>query len=110
MSKFVEEIIAKLQGDDAKVKAIKIEKNAKAAFKSQLAALESKLVDDQFAVEAALENYQSAVKPTELNDRNQYLRNISRAKADLDEAQSQLEATEESIEMWNKLQSEAFGE
>ena len=60
MTTFIKEVLARLQGDDAKVIAAKNERKAKAAFKQQIAAFEAEEVKQEEVAKEATEAYNEA--------------------------------------------------
>jgi 3-hydroxyacyl-CoA dehydrogenase len=107
---FADLVVARLSGDDAKVKAIRIEKKAKSAFKSQIAATEAAIVDAEMHVEEALERFNNAVVPDgDITDGKSYVLGIQRAQEDLDVKQATLEDLKETLDYFNSLYKEKFG-
>ena len=92
---FLKEVISRLKGDDAEVKATKIARKALGAVESQIASLKYKKVDLDAAVEEAEERLQSAKFPTEFPSNGQYyVENILSAQQKLDGAKEAVEANE----------------
>ena len=107
---FADLVVARLTGDDARVKAIRIEKKAKSAFKSQLAALEASIVDAEMHVEEALEKFNNAVVPDgDITDGKSYVLNIQRAQQNLDAKEETLQDLKASLEYFSNLYKEKFG-
>lgn len=107
---FADLVVARLTGDDAKVKAIRIEKKAKSAFKSQLAALEASIVDAEMHVEEALESFNNAVVPDgDITDGKSYMVGITRAQEQLDNKEETLKGLQESLAYFTELYKEKFG-
>ena len=108
-SKFCKTVAALIKGDDAALVAIKVEKKAKAAFKQQIAALETKILEIQEQLDDARENFKLAVHvTTPISDTQAYLQSIVTA----DEAQQTLEeelaTIQASLDFFNKLSEETF--
>jgi len=98
VTKFFQEVSARIKGDDQKVLAIKIERKALSAINSNLASLKAKLVDDETVVEEAEENLKNAFFPTSVfSDNKSYIEGIKAAQEKLDTAQAELDATRETI-------------
>lgn len=107
---FADLVVARLSGDDAKVKAIRIEKKAKSAFKSQIAALEASIVDAEMHVEEALESFNNAVVPDgDITEAKRYVQGIVSAQSNLDSAQSKLDDLKTSLVYFTELYAEKFG-
>lgn len=89
---FIKQIVALIKGDDAEVKALKIQKQADSACKIELAILEGKTIDLEGKIETAKENLDLArVNYGELiEDRTQYVRNLFIAKNNLIKAENDL--------------------
>lgn len=101
---FIKEVIARLKGDDAEVKAAKISRKAISAVEGQLAALNSKKVDLENTVEDAAEFLNNAKYPIELiSDNQSYIRGIEKAQKAYDEAVENLENVEQSIAYFTEL-------
>lgn len=106
---FADLVVARLTGDDAKVKAIRIEKKAKSAFKSQLAALEASIVDAEMHVEEALENFNNAVVPAgDITNGKSYVLGIQRAQESLDSKEEVLQDLKASLRYFTELFAEKF--
>ena len=102
LSNFVNQVVARIKGDEAEVIALKNEKKARTAIRSQISALEAKLVDDEDAVETAKENLSNAIYPSTLITDNQvYVNNIRNAQKRVDDAIEKVEDTRASLKFWN---------
>ena len=109
-SNFITEVVARLKGDDAGVIAALNERKAKAAFKQQLSALESKLVDDEINVADRKDDYNTALYPTaKIADTKGYLENLRRQKEKLEDAEEVHNDTVSSIEFFTAESERAFG-
>lgn len=107
MKSFVKQVIARLSGDEAEVTAQKNYRKASSAVKSQLAALEAKLVDDEVKLEEATEALDNAKFPTlSISNNQSYVEKIRDAQADVEDAEEALKQTQESIGYFQKLQAE----
>jgi hypothetical protein len=107
---FADLVVARLTGDDAKVKAIRIEKKAKSAFQSQIAALNAKIVDAEMHVEEALESLNNAIVPaSDITDGKRYVESIASAQANLDQKDAQLNQLKDSLDYFQTLYNEKFG-
>jgi len=106
---FVEETKARINGDEAAVISEKNRRKAESAIKSQIAALEAKLVDDETDLENSLEAYENCIYPTtRITDNKAYAANIIKAKADQEKAEKILQLTKDSISFYNNLLRERF--
>lgn len=106
---FFREIKARLTGDSAELTAAKNERKANAAFKSQLAALEAKLVDDEANASEAKELYDKTLYPTELITNNaSYISSVIRAKEAMEKANAEVEDTKASIAFFKELSEKEF--
>lgn len=104
---FVKEVLARLKGDDAEVKASKIARKAFSAVQSQISALEGKEIDLEISVEDGEELLNNAKFPVEMiTDGQIYIGNIRRAQEALDSAKEELSAVKESIEYFKGLTKE----
>ena len=101
---FLKEVISRLKGDDAEVKAAKIARKAVGAVESQIASLKYKKVDLDGAVEEAEEKLQNTKFPTDfpLNGQS-YVDGILSAQKKLDEAKEAVEANEAASKFFQEL-------
>lgn len=103
---FIREVTARLTGDDAGTKAVRIAKKAFSALNSQLAALDSAQVDAEDVVEECEEALKDAKFPKEeIKDGKKYIQGIQDAQNALDKAQQELDNVIESIEYFKKLKA-----
>ena len=109
LSKFVAATMAFLTGDTDTALALKNERLAKAAIKGQLSALEGELVNNEVAVEAAVEAFDKAVCPSKLiSSQEGYVNGVLDAKESLDSAEATLAATKKTIAFLNSLLKDKF--
>ena len=109
VSKFVQEVVAVIKGDDAQALALKIERKAKSAFSQQIASLNAAIVDQEDTVDSALEAYHKALYPeTQIEDSRAYVKKIADKKAALDAEQEKLETLQESLQFFTQLEKESF--
>lgn len=107
LGSFVKEVMARLQGDDDKVVAERNYRLANAAVKGQLSSLDGKQVEAEVTLESAKEKLNSAKYPTTLiSNSSDYIRSISRAQDQVDEAQEELNNVNSSIEYFKGLYEE----
>lgn len=100
---FIKEVVARLKGDGAEVTAAKVSRKALSAFEGQIAALKSKKVDQENAVEEAQEALDNATFPTSVFSNNQaYIDNILSAQGRLDQAKENLESTEKALQYFTE--------
>lgn len=101
---FINQVIARLKGDNAEVLANKIARKGLSAVEGQLASLNSKRVDLESAVEDAEEALIAAKFPIELISSNEmYIKEILSAQNKLNNAKAELQATEEAIVYFTDL-------
>lgn len=101
---YLKETLARITGDKDEVIAQRNYRKASASIKGQLAALESKLVNDEEAVQEANEALNKAMYPTELiTDQQEYASNLAYHNESVQDAQDQLETTKASIEFYKKV-------
>lgn len=98
---FIQVIIAKIKGDDATVRATKIQRKAIAAFKAEISVQESQLLSLEDAVENAEADVEDAlINGAELiTSQESYLRNYVQAQAKLEDSIDKLENLKLHIEM-----------
>lgn len=109
MSKFAEVVVKKIKGDEAEVLAGKIERKAKSAFTSQIAALQSKKVELEDKKDTALAALEAAIYPdTQIFDSESYVRGVRTAQTGLDAAVDNIAAVDESIEFYEELVKAKF--
>jgi len=102
-------VLAKLTGDNNQVTALRIEKKAKAAVRSQIAAAESAISDLEIAKENAEEALEEAQVPTEMISSNEnYIGKIISAQSRLDTATEKLEDAKTTLAYWNEMLETKF--
>tara|TARA_R110000772_G_scaffold206273_4_gene316898 strand:+ start:472 stop:816 length:345 start_codon:yes stop_codon:yes gene_type:complete len=110
MSLLVQQIAARITGDDNAAKAAKIARKCVSSVKSQISAQEANEVDLEDALEAAQEKLDNAQYPTSTFTSGQdYVTGIKLAQARFDEAEEALEVTRDSITYFKALQSRHNG-
>jgi len=101
---FVKEVLARMKGDTVTVTAEKNYRKATAGLGGQIAALKSKLVEDESKVDDAQEALDNAKYPTELiSDVASYVRKIKEKQEAFDKAKEDLEAVQQSIVYYERL-------
>ena len=104
---FVEEVIARLEGDSDKAVAARNHRKANSAVRGQVAALEAKKVDDEVALEEALEKLGDAKYPTKPITNNQtYIQGIKNAQDLVDSREEELASTNEALKYFEDLAEE----
>lgn len=104
---FIQQVIAKLKGDDNEALAAKIARKGISAVEGQIAALKAKEVDDENNVEDAQEALNTAKYPTIMFSNNsQYCNDILIAQDTLSSKEEILKATQDSIKFFEALLSE----
>ena len=101
ITNFAKQVLAQLAGDTDGVIAAQNERKCLSALESQIAVLNGKVVDQEETVKDREEALNKAKFPSvKVVDRDAYLRGIKEAQARLDDAQSTLNDTNESIAYW----------
>lgn len=97
---FVSLLVALIQGDDAKVKAGKIQKRAKSALNAEVAMKQAELIELEEMVESAQEGFKAALanKGELIQNNKEYLRNLAVAKEKLDSTAKNVEKAKEILE------------
>lgn len=104
VSNFVSIVMAKLQGDDAKVLALRNEKRAKAALKGQISALQSEQVNLEVKLEDAVEAHENAKYPTkDIVSSESYIDKVASTYRAKVQAEENLEENKESIEFYEGI-------
>lgn len=104
---FVNEVMARLKGDDDKVVAERNYRKANSAIKGQISGLDAKKVDAEVALEEAQDKLAAAKYPTKLiNDNSNYVRNIVERQEAVDSAKEALENINESLSYFQGLYDE----
>lgn len=99
MSLFVKLVVAMLQGDNAEVTAIKIQRKAKVELKSQIAVKEAHTLTLEENVEQAEEALQKArlANGEIITSGETYISNLLRAKRNLEDSKEVLKIHKESV-------------
>lgn len=98
---FVKETIARFKGDDAEVIAQKNYRKAVAAANAQISNQNSKLVDDENALEEAKEKLLNTMFPTTAIANGQdYLKAVRSAQEAVEICEKKVEETANSIAYW----------
>lgn len=107
---FVNQVLARLKGDNDEALATKIARKALSNIQGQIAALEAKLVNDEIQVEEAQEALDTRVYPTTLQgvEPSSYAANIQQADYNLKVAVENQKATQDSIEFFKNLLKDKF--
>lgn len=104
-SLFVKQIIATIKGDEAEATAIKIQRQATNALTPQIAVKEAMVYDLEEAINTAKEKLSNVTinfgKPIE--DREQYIRDLFKAKEAVIDAEEALEDHEAEIEFLKEI-------
>lgn len=104
---FIQQVVAKLKGDNNEELATKIARKALTAVDAQLAALRAKEVDLEGSLEDANEALNDAKFPTTMiTDNSAYIRNIQKAQENRDAAQDNLDDIKNSIKFFETLMKE----
>jgi predicted nucleic acid-binding Zn-ribbon protein len=109
VSNFCKTVMALLKGDDAAIIAVKVEKKAKAAFKQQIAALETRILEISERLDDARETFKSAVHVTSpITDTQAYLQSIVSANEVVESLEAELAEANTSLEFFNSLSAKTF--
>lgn len=101
---FINEVLARIQGDEDKVVAERNSRKAVAAVKGQISSLENKKVDAEVSLDEAKENLHAVKYPiTPIKDISDYVRGIANAQKKVDEAEEALVEVNESLDYFTEL-------
>lgn len=101
---FVQEVVARLKGDDAEAIGAKVARKGISAVEGQIAALKGLIVDQENALDDAKEVLGNATFPTALFiDSKLYCQTIVAAQEKVDAAQEKLDATNKSITFFEEV-------
>lgn len=104
---FAKEILTRITGDNAEVKACKIARYCNSTVKANIAGLEGEIVDHEMAVEEAEEGYKNALYPSEMpSSKEVYLERILEAHNNWEYAKEELKNLQDSIEFFKQLYKE----
>jgi len=107
VTNFVKQTLAMITGDEKTVISTKNERKSNSAINGQLAALKSKLVDDESALEDAEELLKNAKFPSSLiTDNPCYIESIKRANSRVQSAKNTIADTKYSIEFFESILAE----
>jgi len=111
MGNFAKEVIALLKGDEEQKVAVRNERKAHSAIKSQIASLESQIVDREFAVEESVEALKLARYPTkDIKDPKAYLKEVLTAKLLVENLELELEDSKQFLIDWQSEMGILFSE
>lgn len=97
--KLLDLILSYLKGDTEEVKAIKIEKKAKALFKIHISRVENGILRAQDRIDVAKENYNRALVnngSTEFSE-EEYVNGVIRARQEVLDAEDELARTQDTL-------------
>ena len=104
---FINQVIARMKGDTPRAVAEKNYRTADAAIASQIASLKADLVKKENSVEDAQEKLSAAKYPTDpITDTEMYISRIVSAQESLTTAEKALQATQKSLEYFEKMKQE----
>lgn len=95
-------VASKIKGGSPESQAANVQTKAIASFESQIAQLNSVLVDNKMAVSDAKQKLENAVYVTEIKSSNNYLMGIREAYSNLLETQEILKTTEDTIAFYTE--------
>lgn len=111
VSLFFKQVLAQFKGDADVAIAAYNERKAKVAFKSQIAALEAKVIDDENAVDDAQDGLNTAMFPTvKIDNGAHYIKNLAYYNDRLENAKANLQATNKSLEFFRGLLAKEWAE
>lgn len=97
--KLLDLILSYLKGDTEEVKAIKIEKKAKALFKIHISRVENAILKAQDRIDVAKENYNKALVnngSTEFSE-EEYVNGVIKARQEVLDAEDELARTQDTL-------------
>lgn len=113
ITNFTKQVLARLKGDTAGVIAAKNEAYADNSIKSQIQALEGRLMDEKVALKDAQENLSNSTYPTELivpkgsvdpsSSRRRYIDSLLKAEERRRDAEDAVKDTEKSIQFFKDV-------
>lgn len=107
VTNFAKIVLAKITGDKSIETAERNFRKADSALSGQIAALNSRVIDLENALEDSKESYENAKYPTELiGETSSYLRQVKSAKETVDNNQSLLDEVNASLKFYKELQAE----
>lgn len=110
MSKFKKETQAQFEGQTANDIVTRNEKIAHQGFKSQIGALNNKLIYDEIALDDAIAVRKRIVYPnTMISNVDQYMDNYANAEKKVEDARASMELTKSSIKFFQEKMEEEFG-
>ena len=105
LTSFVKQFVAIIKGDDAEAQAQKEYRRALSALKTQIASLEGDTITFQDKLEEANNNFDSAKvnHGQSITDRNKYVQALLLAKKEVIDAQENLDAHNEKLEVLRQV-------
>lgn len=109
LSKFRTKVVSLIEGEEAEALSARIETKARAAFKGQIAALESRKVEADLTLEDAKNDLGEALYPASGNfTSSSYINGIKTAQEVVDAAQAVVDQIDDSIEFYNETFATTF--
>lgn len=109
ITSYGKEILARLKGDENQAIAAINERKARSAFKGQVSALESKIVDLEDVVTEKKEALENAIYPvTKITNNQNFIDAVMAAKNALVEAEEDLEDAKEALAFFQDLAETRF--
>jgi uncharacterized protein (DUF111 family) len=103
---FLKQVVARIKGDDAKTKAVRITRKCLSAIKAQIASLESEAENAKIRLEDAEEKMKGAIYPDRLFENSvDYLQSIAHAHDEVEKARQRWEAIQQSIRFFTSVQN-----
>lgn len=103
---FLKQVVARIKGDDAKTKAVRITRKCLSAIKAQIASLESEAENAKIRLEDAEERMKGAIYPDQLfEDSVDYLQSIANAHDEVEKARQRWDAIQQSIRFFTSVQN-----
>jgi uncharacterized protein (DUF111 family) len=103
---FLKQVVARIKGDDAKTRAVRITRKCLSAIKAQIASLESEAENAKIRLEDAEEKMKGAVYPDRLFENSvDYLQAIAKAHDEVEKARQRWDAIQQSIRFFTSVQN-----
>lgn len=109
LSNYAKTVVAFINGDGAEVIALANERKSQSALKGQIAALESKEVNDEDALKDAEDNFtKTFAPPAKIGDQSSYISAVKSARERVVAATKTLTDTRESLKFYRDLLTTEF--
>jgi hypothetical protein len=103
---FLKQVVARIKGDDAKTRAVRITRKCLSAIKAQIASLESEAENAKIRLEDTEEKRKGVIYPDQLFENSvDYLQSIAKAHDEVEKARQRWEAIQQSIRFFASVQN-----